>query len=78
MVKLLSALHARAIGVLIIGSMANGCSGVAFYERQAFENPVMQSDPGRSETHFRQKVQYSREAGIGGIGETAGGGCGCY
>jgi hypothetical protein len=76
--KHLIALHVRAIGAIIIGMTVSGCSSVAFYEKQAFSNPVMQSEPDRTETHFHQKVQYSREAAIGGIGESAGGGCGCY
>jgi len=65
--------------VIVTLSLATlGCRGPAFYEKQAFVNPVMRAEADRSEIHFRQKVHYSREAGIGGIGESAGGGCGCY
>ena len=78
MKKLLAERYAQVVGALLLSLVTSGCGGVAFYERQAFANPVMQAEPDRSETHFRQKVQYSREAAIGGIGETAGRGCGCY
>ena len=69
-------LRALAVGILCLGT--GGCRSVAFYEKEAFANPVMQAEPDRGETHFRQKVHYSREASIGGMGEGAGGGCGCY
>jgi hypothetical protein len=65
-------------GLAILMAAASGCRGPAYYEKKAFVNPVMRTEPDRGETHLRQKVHYSREAAIGGIGETAGGGCGCY
>ena len=39
---------------------------------------VMTFDDGPSITHLRQKVIYSMEGSAGGIGSSAGGGCGCY
>lgn len=64
--------------IVLLGFGIGGCRGPAFYEKEALANPVMLAEPDRGETHLRQKVHYSREAGIGGIGESAGGGCGCY
>lgn len=64
--------------VLLVPLALPGCRSVAFYEKAAFANPVMQAEPDAGETHLRQKVHYSREGAIGGIGKTAGGGCGCY
>jgi len=64
--------------IAMLGFSVSGCRGPAFYEKQSFVNPVMQAEDDRGETHLRQKVHYSREAGTGGIGDTAGGGCGCY
>ena len=66
------------LGIAMLGFAASGCRGPAFYEKESFENAVMKAEADRGETHLRQKVHYSREAGIGGIGDSAGGGCGCY
>ena len=55
-----------------------GCGGVAFYEKRALADPVMDLDDGPAEAHFYQKAYYSREGSAGGIGTGAGGGCGCY
>jgi len=55
-----------------------GCANVPFYAREHLADPVMVEEPDASETHLRQKVLYSREGAIGGIGTGAGGGCGCY
>ncbi len=55
-----------------------GCSSVAFHEKGRLQDPVMAFDASAAETHFYQKVYYSREGSVGGFGSTAGGGCGCY
>jgi hypothetical protein len=57
---------------------ASGCQTVQFYEKEALSDPVMLLDEDPTLTHFRQKVYYSREGATGGIGDSAGGGCGCY
>ncbi len=54
------------------------CQNLAFYEKAAFADPLMTAEDDISELHMRQKAHYSREAAIGGMGKTAGGGCGCY
>lgn len=72
---------ASALRVLVLLGWAAStvaCQNVAFYEKEALAHATMKAEADRGETHFRQKVQYSREAAIGGIGDTAGGGCGCY
>jgi hypothetical protein len=66
------------LAIALLGLAIGGCRGPAFYQKEAFANPVMLAEPDRGETHLHQKVRYSPEAGIGGIGETAGRGCGCY
>ena len=58
--------------------VTGGCRSVDFYEKQAFSDPVMAFDDGTRETHFLQKVFYSMEGSAGGVGTSAGGGCGCY
>ena len=63
--------------LLAAGSLA-GCNTVEFYEQRAFTDPAMELDKGRAHTHFLQKTLYSTEGSAGGIGTTAGGGCGCY
>lgn len=57
---------------------AAGCKGPEFYEKQHYGRVVMDMNEGAAETHFYQKVYYSMEGSAGGIGTTAGGGCGCY
>ena len=52
--------------------------GVEYHQKQRFSNAIMLFDPDGSEIHFLQKTYYSREGSAGGIGATAGGGCGCY
>lgn len=55
-----------------------GCSPVAFYEKGRLQDPIMALDADLTETHAYQKIYYSREGSVGGIGTGAGGGCGCY
>ena len=70
---------ARAIAVAIgLSLLATGCKGPSFYEKGAFADPTMEFAEGAAELHWIQKVQYSDEGAAGGIGTSAGGGCGCY
>ena len=55
-----------------------GCNTVEFYEKEAMTNRLMVFEADGTEAHFHQKVFYSIEGAAGGIGESAGGGCGCY
>ena len=64
--------------LLAVSLIAGGCNNVEFYEREHLSDPIMIFSPDPTETHFLQKVLYSREGSVGGIGATAGGGCGCY
>lgn len=54
------------------------CNTVEYYEKRAFADAVMEFEDGATETHWFQKVYYSIEGSAGGIGTSAGGGCGCY
>ena len=38
----------------------------------------MQFTESPAQLHWQQKVQFSDEGAAGGIGTSAGGGCGCY
>lgn len=58
--------------------LLSGCPTVEFYERRHLSDEVMSLEEDPGETHFYQKVYYSREGSAGGIGTSAGGGCGCY
>jgi len=62
------------LGVVILSS----CRSVAFHERGRIQDKIMAFEEPATETHFYQKTYYSREGAIGGIGSSAGGGCGCY
>ncbi len=63
---------------LLAATLLSGCQAVDFTERRRLADPIMQLDDGPTQTHLDQKVYYSREGSAGGIGASAGGGCGCY
>ncbi len=69
--------RARSLLALLL-VLASGCETVEFWELQALADPVMSMESSAAEVHFHQKVFYSMEGSAGGIGEGAGGGCGCY
>ncbi len=64
--------------LLMLTSVLSGCATVEFYEREQLQSPLMQMSEDACLVHWNQKVRYSREGSTGGIGATAGGGCGCY
>jgi len=57
---------------------SGGCKSVAFYEKEDLGSSLMSLDDGGTQAHLQQKTVYSMEGSIGGIGSSAGGGCGCY
>jgi len=63
---------------LLVLVCASGCNTVEFWQRAAFSDPVMEFAEDPTEIHMYQKVYYSAEGAAGGIGTSAGGGCGCY
>lgn len=62
----------------LIGASLGSCREVQFSEKERLVDPIMVFESDRTETHFFQNSFYSREGSAGGIGATAGGGCGCY
>lgn len=66
-----------SVAVSLLCSMMTACDTVPFYERQRFASKLMAFDDDSTRVHAMQKVFYSREASVGGIGSSAGGGCGC-
>jgi len=67
------------VGLLLAPLLSLGaCNTVEFYEMEAFTDPVMTFSDTGAQSHFRQKVLYSMEGSAGGVGSSAGGGCGCY
>jgi len=58
--------------------LCGGCSTVEYYEKQNFGDAAMKFEADPSEVHFQAKGFYSMEGSAGGIGDSAGGGCGCY
>ncbi|HPF13517.1 MAG TPA: DUF4266 domain-containing protein [Planctomycetota bacterium] len=58
--------------------LAASCNTVEFYQKGRLGTPVMDLSQDPTLTHFEQKVFYSIEGAAGGIGASAGGGCGCY
>ncbi len=71
------ALTALAVVALACTLLA-GCNAVDFHERRHLQDHVMTFSENPAETHLYQKTYYSREGSAGGIGSSAGGGCGCY
>ena len=65
-------------GLLVTSLAASGCQTVEYYEKQSLTDPAMVFETDPTEVHFQQKVFYSMEGSAGGIGVSAGGGCGCY
>jgi hypothetical protein len=68
----------RALAWIGLAAAAIGCETVAFYEKEHLNDPSMLMEENPTETHLLQKTLYSREGSAGGIGSSAGGGCGCY
>ncbi|MFT4710973.1 MAG: hypothetical protein ACI8Q9_002107 [Planctomycetota bacterium] len=64
-------------GLLLLFS-AGSCNTVAFYEKQAFSSPVMDLGISPTLSSAEQKIFYATEGAAGGLGSSAGGGCGCY
>ncbi len=65
------------LGALFSLALAS-CRSLEFYEKEAFSRSIMSFDEGPAEAHFLQKCFYSIEGAAGGLGTSAGGGCGCY
>ena len=66
------------IAMLALAAVLAGCQSVEFYEKEHLNDATMLLEEDPSEVHFLQKVLYSREGSVGGVGTGAGGGCGCY
>lgn len=64
--------------VLFALAGASGCNTVEYHEKGALADPAMQFIESAAQLHWQQKVQFSDEGAAGGIGTSAGGGCGCY
>lgn len=76
--RLSQLLRDRLLPAVLLGATALGCQTVEFWELEALADPVMTMEATPAEVHYHQKVFYSMEGSAGGIGEGAGGGCGCY
>jgi len=76
--KALLARPLLGIAMLALVASLAGCRTVAFYEKEHLNDVTMVFEEDPTETHFLQKVLYSREGSVGGVGTGAGGGCGCY
>ena len=69
----------RTVVVTILLAVGvSGCAPVPFYEKGRLQDAIMVLEDSATEVHAYQKIYYSREASVGGIGTGAGGGCGCY
>ena len=72
------ATRGRLSAFLLATLAAASCAPVRYYQKQALSTRVMDMADSPLNTHFRQKTFYSIEGAAGGIGASAGGGCGCY
>lgn len=66
------------VAMLALVAALAGCQSVEFYEKENLNDATMLLEEDPTEVHFLQKVLYSREGSVGGVGTGAGGGCGCY
>lgn len=64
--------------ILVAACLCACQSEVAFYEKAAFAETVMDMREEPMETHWYAKLHFSLEGSIGGFGTGGGGGCGCY
>jgi hypothetical protein len=76
--KLAALRYALCFAILALAVVLTGCQTVEFYEKEHLNDATMLLEEDPSEVHFLQKVLYSREGSVGGVGTGAGGGCGCY
>jgi len=76
--KLAALRAALCVAILALVAVLTGCQTVEFYEKEQLNDATMLLEEDASEIHFLQKVLYSREGSVGGVGTGAGGGCGCY
>jgi len=66
------------VALLALVAALTGCQTVEFYEKEQLNDATMLLEEDATEVQFLQKVLYSREGSVGGVGTGAGGGCGCY
>jgi len=69
---------------LLLALLLAACSKVSLYEKGRLQDELLVLEDDRTEVHADQKIYYSREGSVGGIGVGvgvgvgAGGGCGYY
>ncbi len=68
----------RHATLVLLLSVAAGCQGPRYYEKEDLARPIMKMDEDPALLHWLQKVLYSNEGAVGGVGTAGGGGCGCY
>ncbi len=75
-----SPLRRTAFAILTVPILLLGgaCNTVEFHQKGALADPTMQFTESAAQLHWQGKIQYSDEGAAGGIGTSAGGGCGCY
>lgn len=71
-------MRAKIVLFLFAALGATSCNTVEFYEKGALSTPVMSLEMPATLSASEQKIFYSTEGAAGGLGSTAGGGCGCY
>lgn len=67
-----------AAAALLLCMSLESCDSVKFYQKEKLGRAEMSFAESPTQSTFRAKTIYSREGSVGGIGETAGGGCGCH
>lgn len=66
-----------AIGISLL-CLQSCLTPVPFHQRRALSNSTMTNWGDPLETHWMSKVVHSMEGGVGDVGTSGGGGCGCY
>jgi len=67
----------RLILIAAAAALLGGCLRVHQVDRETLSQPIMQFEPMGSRQAFLNDVHAIREGASGGVGQSAGGGCGC-
>jgi len=69
--------YARLFILGVLCALACGCVRVHQIDRETLSKQIMQFEPMGSRQAFLNDVHSIREGASGGVGQSAGGGCGC-
>lgn len=69
--------YLRLAAALALSALAGGCVRVHQIDRETLSRNIMQFEPMGNRQAFLNDFHSIREGASGGVGQSAGGGCGC-